>query len=147
MHEFGELEDAIITALTPMLSSGLRTLDAYSGQLDVEEVEEVTLQFPCIYVIASGLRLTEGNRYDAYDMGATLIVGDRNLRGSKAAARGDSASPGVYQLLKEARDRLHHIKVLSAWAPLVLERETPIAYAAKLNLCLYQAEYGTKMKK
>lgn len=147
MHDFEEIEDAVIAALDPLRSIGLRTLDTYSGELEVEELEEMTHQFPCVYVIANGLSLKPGNRYDKYEAGVTVIVGDRNLRGSKAAARGDASSPGVYALLLAARGELHNKKLLAAWAPLVLTDEAPLVYSPKQNICLYTAEYRTKAVK
>lgn len=147
MHEFEALENAAVSALTPLLAGGLKTLDAYAGQLDIDDLNQVTFQFPCIYAMAAGLELKEVNRYDAFEMGLLLIVGDRNLRGSKAAARGDAASPGVYQLLVMARAGIHQKKILEKWSPLVLQREVPLVYAANLNICLYQAEYRTKRMK
>ena len=80
MHEFEQIEDAAIAALTALTASGLKTLETYSGQLNAEELEEMTLQFPCIYVVASGVWLEGRNRYDTYRMELNLIVGDRNVR-------------------------------------------------------------------
>ena len=147
MHDFEEIEDAVIAALNPLLSGGLRTLATYSGELEVEELEEITFQFPCIYVIANGLTLGWANRYDKYEMGVTLIVGDRNVRGSAAAARGDASSPGVYELLLAARGKLHNKKLVPAWAPLVVIDEAPLVYAPEKSICLYTAEYRTKAVK
>lgn len=144
MHEFEQMEDAILSALAPLTSLGLRTLESYSGQLDVEELEEVTIQFPCIYVVMTGLGLTEDNRYDRYGLEILLIVGDRNVRGSAAAARGDSASPGIYTLLEAARARIHRKKVLPGWPPVVLRSETPLVYAPQNSVCLYSATYAAR---
>jgi len=147
MHEFEALEDAVIDALSNLIGEGLKTLESYSGQLEVEDIDQVTFQFPCIYVLSGPLSVKEGNRYDAYEMEPSLIVGDRNLRGSKAAARGDAASPGVYELLALARVRLHRKKVVKEWSPLTLQREFALVYAPKLSICLYQADYLTKRMK
>ncbi len=143
-HDFQELEDATISALTPMTAQGLRTLDAYSGQLDVEDLEEITLQFPCIYVVAAGRKLAPNNRYDLVDAEINLIVGDRNVRGARAAARGDVSSPGVYELLRLAKSSLHKVKVHAIYSPFFLTHEAPLVYAPEQSICLYTATYATK---
>jgi phage gp37-like protein len=144
MHEFEQLEDTVITALEPLKAQGLRTLETYTGQVEVDELEEITVRFPCIYVMVADLKLNVKNRSDIIEMGVRLIVGDRNLRGSGAAARGDATSPGVYDLLKAARDALHRKHLLNGWTPLILASEAPIIYAPKLSICLYEATYEMK---
>ena len=147
MHEFEALEDAVITALTPLLGAGLKTLEPYAGQMGVDELEAVTVRFPCIYVVAGTLNLESRNRYDGYAMSVTLIVGDRNVRGAEAATRGDSVSVGVYSLLESARGYLHNKKILSGWSPFVLRREDQVVFAPETNICIYAAEYETKTVK
>jgi len=147
MHEFEQLEDAVIAALKPLAEVGLKTLETYSGQLDVDDIETVTFQFPCIYAIVPGLSLINVNRYDKYHMELTLIIGDRNVRGSAAAARGDASSPGVYSLLKAVRSMLHKKKILSDWTPLTLKSEDSLVYAPKANICLYTAAYEMRTVK
>ena len=147
MHEFEQLENAVIIALEPLKNAGLKTLETYSGQLDVDDIETVTFQFPCVYAVIPGLSLIDANRYDKYRMGLTLIIGDRNVRGSAAAARGDASSPGVYYLLQAARNKLHKQKILSGWAPLMLKSEDSLVYAPKANICLYAAIYETRTVK
>ena len=144
MHEFEQLEDAVITALEPLKAQGLRTLETYTGQVEVDELEEITVRFPCIYVMVTDLKLNVKNRSDIIEMGVSLIVGDRNLRGSGAAARGDATSPGVYDLLKAARDALHKKYLLTGWIPLMMTKEEPIIYAPKQSICLYEAMYEIK---
>ena len=141
MHEFEQLEDAIITALEPLKAQGLRTLETYMGQVEVDELEEITIRFPCVYVMIPGLSSKAKNRSDIVEMGASLIVGDCNLKGGASAARGDATSPGVYAMLEAAKDALHRKHLLSGWALLLLVREEPIIYAPKQSICLYEATY------
>lgn len=147
MHEFEQLEDAVIAALKPLTEIGLKTLETYSGQLDVDDIETVTFQFPCVYVVVPGLSLIDANRYDKYRMELTLIIGDRNVRGSAAAARGDASSPGVYSLLEAVRNKLHKQKILKTWTPLILRSEDSLVYAPEANICLYAATYETRTVK
>ena len=141
MHEFEQVENAVIAALEPLLSSGLKTLETYSGQMDVDDIETVTFRFPCVYIVVPGLSLIDANRYDKYHMELTLIVGDRNVRGNIAAARGDASSPGVYALLEATRGRMHRQKIMDGWTPLTLKSENSLVYAPKASICIYTADY------
>lgn len=141
MHEFEQLEDSILSALEALKAQGLRELEAYAGQIEVDELEEITIQFPCIYVMIAGLTSKANNRSDIMGLDVSLIVGDRNLRGSGAAARGDATSPGIYNMLSAARNILHRKYFLDGWALLMLTDEKPIIYAPKQSICLYEAKY------
>ena len=147
MHEFEQLENAVIAALEPLKDAGLKTLETYSGQLDVDDIEAVTFQFPCVYVVVPDLSLIDVNRYDKYRMELTLIIGDRNVRGNAAAARGDASSPGVYALLETIRGKLHRQKIMDGWTPLALKSESSLVYAPKASICLYTAAYETRTVK
>lgn len=144
MHEFGLLEDAVLAALAPLRDIGLKTLEAWAGQLDVDGLEDITYQYPCIYVVTGSLTNEKINRSDKMVMELNLIAGDRNLRGSVAAARGDTGSPGVYGLLSGARELLHRQRMLPNWTPLSLSREEPIVYEPSADICLYSARYELK---
>ncbi len=141
MHEFEQIEDALILRLEALKSIGLETLETYSGQMNMEDVEDLTIQFPCLYVITGLLQLEGVNRCDKYSATITLLVGDSHIRGSAAAARGDASSPGVYELLFEARCLLHNRKLLAGWTPPRATSEAPLIYAPEKNICIYTAEY------
>jgi len=147
MHEFEAWEDAVITALDPLKAQGLKTLEAYAGQLDVDRMEDMVIQFPCLYVLAGPLNLADRARYLDYRLQVVLIIGDHNVRGSLAAARGDASSPGVYHLLELARGQLHNKKILAKWAPLLVTSEGALVYAPESSICLYTATYETKAVK
>lgn len=140
-HEFEQWEDAVIGALEPLRDSGLKTLEPYADQLNAEEVAQVTVRFPAIYVTAGNLRITERNRYDSKVLGITLIVCDKNVRGSMAATRGDVSSPGVFELLRLSRAALHRTKILANWTPPSCKSEQCWAFSPADGLCLYAAVY------
>ena len=144
MHEFEQIEDAFVAQLEELRSAGLNTLEIYSGQMNLDEIDDLTIQFPCIYVVSGALGVETINRWDKYKAEITLIVGDSNIRGSLAAARGDASSPGVYDLLKAARSLLHKQKLLGGWTPPQILRETPLIYAPEKNICIYTAEYSLR---
>lgn len=144
MHEFEQIENVFVSRLDALKPEGLNTLEIYSGQMNLDDVDDLTIAFPCIYVVAGGLDVETLNRWDRYKTEITLIVGDRNIRGSLAAARGDVSSPGVYELLKAARILLHKKKLLAGWTPPRISRETPLIYAPEKNICIYTAEYSLR---
>jgi len=146
MHEFEELETWVLTTLAPLSSEGLKTLELYTGQADAKDLEELaklTARFPCAYVLATGLSLTNTDRYDEENIGVMIIVGDRNLRGADSARLGDSKSMGVYALLKRAQELLHRKKVYSAGI-LKLAKEIPLFLSPKKGVCFYAAYYSLK---
>lgn len=148
MHEFEEMEDAVIAKLnTPLETEGVRTLETYNGQLDVEEIEDMIRRFPCVYVLAGPLDLKDRNRYLDYRMQTTLLVGDKNIRGSSAAARGDTSSVGIYRLLEVIRQNLHNQKLVRGWSTLIVTSENPMIYSPENNICLYTATYESKAVK
>lgn len=147
MHEFEQIEDAVIEKLATLKGIGLKTLGIYSGQMNVEDMEYLMALFPCIYVIAAGLSIDDVNQYDKYQIKITLVVGDRNIRGNVAAARGDGASPGVYELLYQSRSLLNRKKLIAGWAWPIVTGEAPLIYAPEKNICIYTAEYNMQAAK
>jgi len=140
MHEFERLEDAVLLALAPLLTNGVRTLEAYSGQLEVDDIARITANFPCVYVVAGGLKNRKSNNTDEVGLDLVLMVGDRNNRGKAYAARGDATSPGVYSILETIRGILHRAKLFDKWPPAYLTAEEPLVYAPGSGLCFYIAK-------
>lgn len=143
MHEFEELEQAVLTALASLTNAGVKTLELYAGQAEADDIEELarmTYLFPCVYVMATGLRLEHKDRYDEEEIGAMLIVGDRNLRGTEAARHGDASSIGVYEILELSEGLLHKQPVHSA-GTLRLQSAAPLYLAPKRGLCFFAARY------
>lgn len=147
MHEFQEIEDAVIKALEPLKLEGVRTIDAYGGQLDTEAELAILAAsmdlFPCIYCMAGALESESINLADEIGATVVLVIGDRNQRGADFAARGDPASPGVYGLLEMARRIMHRKAVIPGWKPLSRSREYPVIYKPSEGLCVYMAVYST----
>lgn len=146
MHEFEELEQVVLDALEPLKDRGVRTLELYAGQAEAEDIKELakmTLLFPCVYVIATGLALVNKDRYDEEDIGVMLIIGDRNLRGTEAARLGDATSGGVYEILELTESLLHRQKIHSA-GTILLRSAAPLYLAPKKGLCFYVARYEFK---
>lgn len=149
MHDFQIIEDKTIEALTPLKAIGLKTLSSYSGELeaDHEELAKITGRFPCLYVSAAGLTSETENRTDNLECSVVIVVGDRNPRGGGSAARGDSASPGVYSLLEQTRKLLHQQRVVPGWLPFTLQREYPLYFKPASGICLYMAVYSTRCRR
>lgn len=144
MHEFQAIEDSVIEALEPLKLEGVRTIEAYGGQLDSAEINAMADQmdlFPCVYCMAGGLESAQVNLADEIGSTVVLVIADRNQRGADYAARGDSASPGVYKLLERIKLLLNRQSVIPGWKPLVREREYPVIYKPAEGLCVYMAVY------
>ena len=148
MHEFEELENAALAALMPLqASTGVRTIEAYAGQLEVDDLSRITIRFPCIYVMADGLKITRKNSIDDCSISLLVLVGDQNYRSNSAAARGDAKAPGVYAILAAARNALHRRKMFANWSPMYLVSEEPQVYEPKKGLCLYTAKYEVQAQR
>lgn len=146
MHELEDLEQVVLTALSPLTSQGVKTLELYAGQAeagDIEELAKLTRLFPCVYVIATGLALVTKDRYDEEEIGVLLIIGDRNVRGTEAAKRGDSTTVGVYEILELSEQLLHRKKIHPAGV-MLLRSAAPLYLAPKKGLCFYEAQYEFK---
>lgn len=144
-HEFEQLEDAALAALAPLKTAlGVRSLEPYAGQLEADKIHIVTTRFPCVYVIADGLKTIRRNDTEECCLTLSLLLGDKNYRSNRSAARGDTSAPGVYRMLKAVRDALHRKKLLSGWSPAVLTSEKPQVYQPGNGLCLYTAEYEVR---
>ena len=141
MHEFKELEDAVLLALVPLIDMGVKTLESYSGQLEVDDITRITVNFPCVYVIAGGLTNRKTGGSDEVKLDLILLVGDRNNRGGEYVVRGDTTSPGVYSILETIRGLLHRAKLFDKWPPAYLTAEEPLVYAPGSGLCFYIAKY------
>lgn len=143
MHELEELEQVVLSALEPLLSQGVKTLELYAGQAEAEDIDELakmTLLFPCVYIVASGLALRNKDRFDEEDIGIMLIIGDRNLRGMEHARRGSATSPGVYEILELSETLLHRQKIHPS-GTMRLKNAAPLYLAPKKGLCFYAARY------
>lgn len=145
MHEFQEIENAVLAALEPLKLEGIRTIEPYGGQLDSQnEIELMAAQmdvFPFIYCMAGGLESAQVNLADEIGSTVVLVIADRNQRGADYAVRGDSSSPGVYRILERVKQLLNRQMVITGWKPLVREREYPVIYKPAEGLCVYMAVY------
>ncbi len=144
MHEFEQMEDAALAALAPLKNEGVRDLDIYVGQFEVEKLEDLQARFACVYVSAGEIKMPDGPA-SRPRLGFTLLVGDQNRRSARAAVRGDGSGPGVYAILKRSRDLLHQKKLISGWRTFQLEAERPLVYLPKQRICLFEALYFTEI--
>jgi hypothetical protein len=144
-HEFEQIEDGVIALLAPLKTAGtIKTLEIYAGQLGIEDINRITKRFPCCYVVCSNLRNESINNYDYLVVSINIIAGDKNVRGNKKSARGDSYSVGVYGILDAVREKLHRENPVSGWSEAMLQNEDYIVYAPETGICLYSAEYEIK---
>lgn len=147
-YDIAAIETAFLTALQPLKTSGmLRTLEAYGGQLETVGTKGLPpLLFPAVYVMWAGIQVSEYNRSDGITCGVAVICCDRNLRGVEAVTRGDDASPGVYELLKQVRALVHGKSMDREFYQAQLAREAPLAYDPKQRMALYEALYELRRR-
>jgi len=137
-------EQGVIGQLAHMLETGLKTLDMYAGQMETGEMDDLTVQFPCIFTIITKITAETENRLDFGEMELQLIIGDRNLRGHESAMHGDGDSPGVYSLMQSAYDALHNTKLIHHWLPLQMISAMPWIYRPTDGLCIWAQTYNIK---
>lgn len=145
VHEFEQMEDAILAALAPLKSEGIKELDLYVGQFDVEKLEDLLPRFACIYITAGQLQMPESEPAGRVKLGATLLVGDQNRRSARAVLRGDAQRRGVYHWLARCHELLHRQKLISNWKAFRLSHERPLVYLPKERICLFEAFYTTEI--
>jgi phage gp37-like protein len=148
VYNIDDIEDGFIAALQPLLTAGVRTLETYGGQLNVEEIKNLTINFPAIYIIWMGFNLTQINRVDAELHRVSVIIGHSNLRGEAAARRGAPEAAGVYAIMRQARGFLHKKRVVDwpGWTPAKLVRGVPLAYTGEGGIAIYEQAYELKAR-
>ncbi|MDX9785449.1 MAG: DUF1834 family protein [Desulfobacterales bacterium] len=145
MHEFAVIEDAALAALAPLRAEGVKSLDLYVGQMEAEDIGQVTMLFPAVYVVAETLSMPENEQVTRPTVTLTLLIGDQNLRSGRAAVRGDGTSPGVYYLLERCRKLLHGKPIVPGWRTWRVTQETPLVYAPKKGVCIFGAIYQSRI--
>ena len=147
-HEFEVIEDAVLSALEPIKDLGVRTIDVYSGELDVpsaEIVAQITGRLPSVIVAVNGLEVEQRNRLDMLEADITMLVAARHLRGPNQAARGTVGSgPGMYDLLSAIRERLNAQQIVEGWSALNWTGDWRFLVAPKAALCLYTTGYQAR---
>lgn len=146
-YDISAIETATLALLQPLRTAGtVRTLESYGGQLEVDDIEQITLLFPAVYVVWSGVQVRAYGSADGLTCGLSAIVCDRNLRGAASARTGDSASLGVYALLGRIRAILHGATIDRQFYQAQLVREAPLAYDPKQGLAIYEALYELRRR-
>lgn len=146
-YTLAQIEDGILATLNQVpISAYIRTIDSYHGELE-GEIDSIILRFPAIFVAFEGAdyeaRTTSG-RVQSAEVSFFVLVCDRNLRGNKAARRGEAGSVGTYRMLEDVRGLLlgKRPATLPNLAPFQLSRETD--EANRKDLSIYSALYVTR---
>lgn len=139
MQIFGQIEDAVLSRLSVL---DLKTLAVYAGQMDVKDISDITINFPCVYIIPRGMDFEIGNQVNVGKYRLSFIVGDMNLRGSKTAVDGDADSTGIYAILQGIYEQLHDwLPVPGSMTPLKLEKIDVIDYNPTIDVCIYAMDF------
>ena len=146
-YDISAIEAAALALLLPLRTAGtIRTLESYGGQLDVDDIGRLTLLFPAVYVVWSGVQVQAYGSADGLTCGLSAIVCDHNLRGAASARSGDSSSIGIYSLLGSIRAILHGAVIDRQFYQAQLVREAPLAYDPKQGLAIYEALYELRRR-
>jgi len=140
MRTVNEIEDAIVTALSPLSERGVRIVKTYQGELDSEEnLARALHRFPAVLVTYGGSEFGSENRRTTETMTFVVFVCDRSLRAEEEARRGGENNPGTYRMLEETRELLHQNNILEGITSPQVKREAP--YLSSQNISIYTAEY------
>lgn len=141
---YADLEDAILTALAVLKSeNGVKTIDAYAGEFSPDSFGQLHIPYPAVYICIEDLQSEPANQVDKRDLVVAVYAASKNLRGEKAARRGDNRTAGGYELIEAARGKLNRL-IIPGSGRLVLRRERLIGYSKALGLCVIKAEYQLK---
>ena len=145
-----QVEDAVLSRLNqapigPVGAGGYaRIVESYQGELEDEDLQKVLKLFPAVLVVYDSSnygKLAKG----VFDerMRFRVLVASRNLRGEKAARRGDVAMVGTYQILRDVRGLLANQSLGLDVGP-----AEPVAERFVVNTreaSIYEAVYETRV--
>ena len=143
MYTIQQIEDAIISALTPLKTSlNIRVIKSYQSELENEnDLNRMISLFPAIYIVYGGSDYDEHGARKIERMTYHIIVCDRSLRSADEARHGGTENPGVYAMLNEIRDILFGEMLSLEIFPLNLVRQMPVWFGKGISI--YSAEYQT----
>lgn len=137
--QYEQIEDPILETLQGL---NFATLDTYGGEFSPESFGQFHIPFPAAYVHVQGFDNSPVNYTDERDCLVVVYVASRDLRGDKAAKRGET---GAYQLAYSVRQQLNRLRIDSV-GRLELARERIVGYSRSLNVCVMRCEYKVKHK-
>lgn len=121
------IEGLVLTALNAApLNVYCKRFERYDGQFSVEDIKAFKGTLPACFVTYTGDRLIENTALSRYtnDMGISVIVAEKNLRGDFKAKTG---STGAYQMLEDVKGLLHLNNLNDPnIVGLVLQRRVPL---------------------
>ncbi|MFH1136576.1 MAG: phage protein Gp37 [Pseudomonadota bacterium] len=143
-HEFQILEDAVITALTPLKASlGVKTLEPMQDLSTVDDLNALARRTPAIFVAADDLTSQVHNRDDIISLAVNILVCDRGARYEAASRGATGVGPGVYVLLGAIKNALHEKRLIAGWRPLSRVREGALDVDPAKGLAIFAAQYET----
>jgi phage gp37-like protein len=145
---YAAIEDAVIEKLAPLKQSlGVREIKSYGGEFSPDDIGQIAIIFPAIFIHIPEMTNQAMNRLDMRTFIISVFVADQSSRGDETARRGDATigRPGVYTLLEAVRTALHKKSIPGA-GTLYLQRETNIGYSKSLSICISVAEYKIETK-
>lgn len=133
-----DIEDAVLVALQAQMSSYVKTIESYQGEL-TGDFPEPGRRLPATLVMLKGSRSekTTSHSYDLYLIFAIVVI-DRNLRGNVAGRRGNT---GIYRMLEDVRLALWDHDLGLEINPFILLKEE--ALVNNREIAAFGADYQT----
>lgn len=110
-----QIEDAILAALAPLVAShGVRAVETYNGELDVDRFTAAVQQWPAVLVHYTGSSVEDRGQRRAEFLEFVVFACDRHEADQSQARRGGPTNPGSYALLDGVADLLEGRRVIAA---------------------------------
>lgn len=134
MNSLTAIEDAVITALTPLKAShGLRTLGTYAGELAPKDLGGVSVHFPAVWLVVTDVSYEDLGMMTMQVISLGLLVAHKSLRSD------GQARSGAYPLLEAVRGVLMGKVLLAGLTPALVQQET-IEMQTR-GVCVFSAHY------
>ena len=127
-YGIGEIEDLVLTALdVAPLNVYCKAFDRYDGQFDVEDIKNLRVNPPVVFVAYAGDSLVENSPMARYTkvMNVSVIAVSQNLRGNFESKT--DATGGAYKMVDDIQGILHLNSLgKSDIVGMVLKRRVPL---------------------
>jgi len=138
-----EIEDAVLAALSPLADSlGVRQIESYNGELDLEKIEAAVQQWPAVLVYYAGSSVEKEGRRRNEHLAFLCFCCDRHESEQSEARRGGLTNPGTYALLDGVADLLEGKRQIAADDVFPADRLAQQTEVQGHALSIYSARYS-----
>lgn len=139
-------EDAILEMLEPLkVSSGIKTLNSYQGDLEAEDFAVILSKFPAVYLYYTGDSFQRAGGRVVATRNWSLFVCDRSFRSDKQARRGANTTVGTYAIMDAIKPLLWGKIPLAGVSAIVPVRTESVAYSQNLGVSVYEMVFSCQI--